>query len=114
CRLFGISPVEASYMDPQQRLLLELAWEALEDANMNMEALKGSATGVFVGQSGFDFAAQHMTEESLREITPYVGTGCATSPAAGRISYTFDFKGPSYVVDTACSSSLVALHNACQ
>lgn len=114
CRLFGISPVEASYMDPQQRLLLELAWEALEDANMNMEALKGSATGVFVGQSGFDFAAQHMTEESLAEITPYVGTGCATSPAAGRISYIFDFKGPSYVVDTACSSSLVALHNACQ
>ncbi len=114
CRLFGISPVEASVMDPQQRLLLELAWEALEDANMNMEALKGSATGVFVGQSGFDFAAQHMTEESLREITPYVGTGCATSPAAGRISYTFDFTGPSYVVDTACSSSLVALHNACQ
>lgn len=114
CRLFGISPVEASYMDPQQRLLLELAWEALEDANMNMEALKGSSTGVFVGQSGFDFAAQHMTEESLQEITPYVGTGCATSPAAGRISYTFDFKGPSYVVDTACSSSLVALHNACQ
>ena len=27
CRLFGISPKEASYMDPQQRLLLELAWE---------------------------------------------------------------------------------------
>lgn len=113
CKLFGISPVEASYMDPQQRLLLELAWEALEDANMNIESLKGSATGVFVGQSGFDFAAQHMTEESLSEITPYVGTGCATSPAAGRISYTFDFKGPSYVVDTACSSSLVAMHNAC-
>lgn len=114
CRLFGISPVEASYMDPQQRLLLELSWEALEDANINMEALRGSATGVFVGQSGFDFATQHMTEESLCEITPYVGTGCASSPAAGRISYTFDFKGPSYVVDTACSSSLVALHNACQ
>ena len=114
CKLFGISPLEASFMDPQQRLLLELAWESLEDANMNMEALKGSSTGVFIGQSGFDFAAQHMTEESLQEITPYVGTGCATSPAAGRISYSFDFKGPSYVVDTACSSSLVALHNACQ
>jgi acyl transferase domain-containing protein len=114
CKLFGISPVEASYMDPQQRLLLELAWEALEDANLATETLRGSATGVFIGQSGFDFATQHMTEESLREITPYVGTGCAFSPAAGRISYTFDFKGPSYVVDTACSSSLVALHNACQ
>jgi acyl transferase domain-containing protein len=114
CKLFGISPMEASYMDPQQRVLLELAWEALEDANQPIEKLKGSTTGVFIGQSGFDFATQHLTEESLREITPYVGTGCALSPAAGRISYTFDFKGPSYVVDTACSSSLVALHNACQ
>ena len=113
CRLFGISPVEASVMDPQQRLLLEMAWECIEDANLSLEALRGSRTGVFIGQSGFDFAAQHMTEQSLTEITPYVGTGCAFSPAAGRISYTFDFKGPSYVVDTACSSSLVAMHNAC-
>lgn len=113
CKLFGISPLEASYMDPQQRLLMEMAWEALEDANIKPSSLKGSRTGVFVGQSGFDFATQHMTEESLKEITPYVGTGCAFSPAAGRISYTFDFKGPSYVVDTACSSSLVAMHNAC-
>lgn len=113
CRLFGVSPREASYMDPQQRLLLELAWEVLESANVNVDTVRGSHTGVFIGQSGFDFASQHMTEESLEEINPYVGTGCAFSPAAGRISYTFDFTGPSYVVDTACSSSLVALHNAC-
>ena len=113
CKLFGISPLEASFMDPQQRLLMEMAWEALEDANIKPSSLKGTRTGVFIGQSGFDFATQHMTEESLKEITPYVGTGCAFSPAAGRISYTFDLKGPSYVVDTACSSSLVAMHNAC-
>ena len=113
CKLFGISPLEASFMDPQQRLLMEMAWEALEDANIKPSSLKGSRTGVFIGQSGFDFATQHMAEESLKEITPYVGTGCAFSPAAGRISYTFDLKGPSYVVDTACSSSLVAMHNAC-
>ena len=113
CRLFGISPKEASYMDPQQRLLLELAWEVLESANYSADRVRGTDTGVFIGQSGFDFASQHMNEDSLEEINPYVGTGCAFSPAAGRISYTFDFTGPSYVVDTACSSSLVALHNAC-
>jgi acyl transferase domain-containing protein len=45
---------------------------------------------------------------------PYAGTGNARSIAANRISYAFDFRGPSLAIDTACSSSLVALHVACR
>ena len=50
---------------------------------------------------------------TLNELMPTAGTGNAQSIAANRISYIFDFRGPSLAIDTACSSSLVAVHLAC-
>ena len=38
---FGFSPRSAPYLDPQHRLLLETAWEALEDAGVDLERLRG-------------------------------------------------------------------------
>ena len=111
---FRISPREAMRMDPQQRLLLEVAWEALEDAGQVTQRLAGSATGVFVGISSFDYGAVQLGEGPQQSDDPYAGTGSALSIAANRISYVFDFRGPSMAVDTACSSSLTAAHVACQ
>ena len=108
---FGISPREAARMDPQQRLLLEVAWEALEDAGQVRETLAGTATGVFIGISNNDYG--RIQFQDLDRIDAYVGTGNALSIAANRISYVFDFRGPSIALDTACSSSLVAVHQAC-
>jgi 8-amino-7-oxononanoate synthase/malonyl CoA-acyl carrier protein transacylase len=110
-QFFGIAPREANTMDPQQRLLLEVAWEALEDGGQIPEQLAGTRTGVFVGIGTHDYSImlwQHPVSE------PYATTGTGNCIAANRISYTFDFKGPSLAVDTACSSSLVAVHLACQ
>ena len=110
-QFFGISPREAATIDPQQRLLLEVAWEALADAGQVPEKLAGTQTGVFIGIGTHDYSIL-LWQDPVSE--PYATTGTGNCIAANRISYVFDFKGPSIAIDTACSSSLVAVHLACQ
>ncbi len=109
---FGISPREAAHVDPRQRLLLELAWEALEDGGLPADDLAGSRTGVFIANLSNDFS--EMLFRDLRRIDAYSGPGTANSILANRLSFHFDFRGPSMALDTACSGSLVAVHLACQ
>ncbi|MEW6730187.1 MAG: SDR family NAD(P)-dependent oxidoreductase [Acidobacteriota bacterium] len=109
---FGISPREAAHMDPQQRLMLKIAWEALENAGLVPEELAGSQTGVFIGIFSFDYA--HMLANRINQIDAYVAPGSVFCITANRLSFFFDFHGPSLALDTACSSSLVAIHLACQ
>ncbi len=109
---FGISPIEAEHMDPQQRLLLELAYEALEDAGEIKKNTGSTKTGVFIGISINEYS--HLQFDDPLMITSHSGTGSALSIAANRISYFFNFRGPSMAIDTACSSSLAAVHLACQ
>ncbi len=111
---FGISPRESEEMDPQQRLLLEVAWEALEDAGQVPERLAGGDTGVFVGISTNDYGDLLSMAGRTQLIDAYTGSGNAFSIAANRLSYFYDFHGPSMAIDTACSSSLVAVHLACR
>ncbi|WP_414514560.1 beta-ketoacyl synthase N-terminal-like domain-containing protein [Nostoc sp. PCC 9305] len=111
-QFFCISPREAERIDPQQRLLLEVSWQALENAGLASDRLTGSNSGVFIGISTNDYARFQF--DRLSDIDVYASTGNALSIAANRLSYQFDWHGPSWAVDTACSSSLVAVHQACQ
>lgn len=109
---FGISPREAIEIDPQQRMLLELSWQCMEDAAIAPEVLEKLQTGVFVGVINHDYERLILAEQS--EISAYSGLGRSTSIAANRISYCYNFSGPSITIDTACSSSLTAVDAACR
>ncbi|OLO03634.1 type I polyketide synthase [Salinicola socius] len=109
---FGISPREAAQMDPQQRILLEMTWEAMEDAGIPPQTLRGSQCGVFLGIASLDYS--YRMADDMSAIEPSTATGNTSSIASNRISYVFDLHGPSMSMDTACSSSLVAFHQACQ
>ncbi|HET8798758.1 MAG TPA: beta-ketoacyl synthase N-terminal-like domain-containing protein, partial [Thermoanaerobaculia bacterium] len=108
---FNISPREASLLDPQERLFLETAWETIEDAGYSKESLSGRRVGVFVGVMWGQY------ELFGADVMAGGGSGfpgSSYSSIANRVSYFFDFHGPSMAVDTMCSSSLTAIHLACK
>lgn len=111
---FTLSPRECQQIDPQQRILLEVAWDALDDAGLAVDSLKGTSTGVYVGGFMLDSRDLLGFVSNRKLIEGQTATGMGNTVLSNRISYTFDLRGPSMTVDTACSSSLVTLHLACR
>lgn len=111
-KFFGIKPIEAKSLDPQQRILLETVYEGLEAAGLSIEKLRGSKTGVYLGNMSNDYEAMMLRDIDF--MATYHTVGTQRSILANRVSYFYDWHGPSIVVDTACSSSLVAVHLAVQ
>ncbi len=111
---FRIPPVEAQLLDPQQRMVLETCWQALEDALVDPDRLKGSRTGVYVGISNNDYRTISLEANQPTEpaASLYTVAGTSFNTAAGRVAYALGLEGPAMAVDTACSSSLFALHQA--
>ncbi len=95
-QMFHITPAEARRMDPQERLFLEVAYACIEDAGHVPGGLsRDKRVGVFVGVMNGNYPS-----------------GVSYWSIPNRLSYVFDFQGPSVAVDTACSSSLTAIHYA--
>lgn len=111
-KFFGIQPGEAETIDPQQRLLLEVVYEAVESAGLTINGLSGSDTVVYVGLMCQDYFT--IQAQDVNSAPTYAATGTAASNASSRISYFFDWHGPSMTIDTACSSSMVGVNEAVQ
>ncbi|CAC5370812.1 FASN [Mytilus coruscus] len=107
---FGVHPKQANSMDPQLRLLLEVTYESIIDAGVNPDTIRGSKTGVFIGCSASE--SHDAWSCDPEKTVGYSMTGCTRSMFANRLSFFFDFKGPSFAIDTACSSSLLAMDQA--
>lgn len=99
-------------MDPQMRILLETVYEGVESSGYSLQQLRGSDTAVFVGMMNSDY--MHQLYRDLDSLPQYAATGMTMSIMANRLSYFFDWHGPSVAIDTACSSSMVGLHQAVQ
>ncbi len=115
---FNISPREAELMDPQERLFLQTAWAAMDDAgylrNRNKEYVRNDSkakVGVFVGVTTNTYLLWGPDEWNKGNM---VIPNSLEWSVANRVSYLFNFYGPSVPVDTACSSSLTAVHLACE
>ena len=115
---FSVAPDDARMIDPQERLFIQSVWAAMEDAGYTRDSLRSrhpkgrsADVGVFVGVT---------TNTYLMLAPDEGGGGDRVAPGslpwsiANRVSYFFDFQGPSLPIDTACSSSLVAIHAACE
>ncbi len=108
---FNISPREAKMIDPQERLFLETTWNLLEGVGYtrdNLQARYQGRVGVYVGAM---YQQYHLLgpdhNDSITPVSSY-------SSIANRVSYFFNFQGPSIALDTMCSSSAIAIHMACE
>ncbi|GAB3483573.1 SDR family NAD(P)-dependent oxidoreductase [Nocardiopsis coralliicola] len=107
---FHMSPREAAETDPRQRLALELAWEAVEDARTPAERLRHTATGVFVGAFGDDYAL--LRHRYGGPPGHHTMAGLHRGMIADRAAHALGLRGPGGVVDTGQSSALAAVDQA--
>ncbi len=115
---FGLTPRDAAAMEPQARMMLEVTWDAIEDAGLPFETLRGERVAVIIGHTAEDFSRERIgvlgEDAATRSLDVRTAVGYARAAISGRISHLLDLRGPSMTVDTACSSSLYATHQACQ
>ena len=81
-------------------------------AGITLKQASGSKTGVYSGSMADDY--KQLLFKDPENMPKYTITGTANNFLSNRLSWFYNFKGPSVTIDSACSSSLEALHIACQ
>lgn len=109
---FRISPREAQLMDPQERLLLEEVWNLLESIGYTRKKIAKHYDKKVAVYTASMYQQYHAFNTDLDKKA--LVSMSSLSSMANRISYFFDFHGPSMALDTMCSATTTAVHLACQ
>jgi len=110
-RFFDMTESEARRLDPQQRIFMECAWEAIENAGIDL-GTRGAKVSLYAGGTGSTYGPQSgMGPSGTDSLVDAVSSNMTFM--ATRTSYKLNLKGESIMVDTLCSTSLVAVHMAC-
>ncbi|KJS50999.1 hypothetical protein VM98_39555, partial [Streptomyces rubellomurinus subsp. indigoferus] len=83
-------------------MVLELSWDALEDAYLPPDSLHGSATAVFLGATGDDYASL-VHRHGADALSHHSIAGLSRGLIANRVSHRLGLHGPSLTVDTVQS-----------
>ena len=125
CEVKGFNPndyidrKEARKMDRYAQLALAAAVQAVDDCNMDLEAVDKDRIGVVFGvgiggiktfEDEVGYYAQH--KENGPKFNPFFIPKMISDIAAGQISIRFGFHGPNYATTSACASSTNALADA--
>jgi len=111
---FGLSEDDARLCDPQERLVMQALYHALQNSGLRADTLRGTRTGLFLGYEYAEY--EHHLRSNLHRVpsAPALSSSSPIYYLANRISFLYDFKGPSEVINASCASSGLAIHRACQ
>lgn len=107
--IFPIAANELQHIDPQQRMLLEVTQECLENAGET--DWRGKRVGCYVGTFGEDWV--DLGAKDSLDTSMYRAAGSSDFALSNRLSYEYDFRGPSMTIKTGCSAAMMGLNEAC-
>ncbi|KAJ1522159.1 hypothetical protein ONE63_002470 [Megalurothrips usitatus] len=105
---YGMSKRLAKNTDPVSKMGLQRSVEAIIDAGLHPQELKGANVNVYVGCGTNEFEQRAVQSRSALTSEGYTIMGMSRTMFANRISYYFDFKGSSCATDS--SWPVVHLH----
>ncbi len=108
---FHIGKDEAIAMDPAHKLILSVVDDALENAGITKEEIKGKNCAVIIA-APTDIGFSDYVKKYYPSLASLAALNEVNSSIAGRVSFIYDLHGPAYLVDSACSSGLMAMNMA--